>query len=75
MNLAGKIFTVSVFIMSLVFMAFSIAVYATHRDYRSEILRKPEEVQAGQQKGLIFQITDQDTRLKYLQNKKTQIET
>ena len=75
MNLIGKIFTVLVFVMTLMFMAFAIAVYATHRNYRAEILRAPNEVQAGQQKGLKSQIEELNTRLKDLQLQKQQIET
>jgi chromosome segregation ATPase len=81
MNLVGKIFTVLVFAMSLVFMAFSIAVYATHRNYKAEILRTPEETIAGQQKGLRYQIQDlwstdpaKPGRLQSLQVQKAQIE-
>ncbi|UUO06041.1 hypothetical protein M4951_22105 [Blastopirellula sp. J2-11] len=36
MNLIGKIFTVLIFVMSLVFMAFSVAVYATHKNWKDE---------------------------------------
>jgi LysM repeat protein len=39
MNLVGKIFVMLIFAMSLVFMAFSISVYATHTNYRNEILK------------------------------------
>lgn len=34
MNLTGKILTMLIFIMSVVFMAFSIAVFATHRNWK-----------------------------------------
>ncbi|NQT39867.1 MAG: hypothetical protein HQ581_20405, partial [Planctomycetes bacterium] len=34
MNLVGKIFTVFIFLMSLVFMSFAVAVYATHQNWR-----------------------------------------
>lgn len=37
MNLVGKIFVVLILIMSLVFMAFSVAVYATHRNWRDVV--------------------------------------
>ncbi len=39
MNLVGKIFVVLIFVMSIVFAAFSIMVYATHTNWRQEILR------------------------------------
>lgn len=36
MTLVGKIFTVLIFVMSIVFMAFSIMVFATHTNWRTE---------------------------------------
>jgi len=39
MNLVGKIFVMLIFVMSIFFMAFSISVYATHTNYRNEILK------------------------------------
>ena len=33
MNLVGKIFTVLIFVMSLVLMAFAVMVYATSQNY------------------------------------------
>jgi hypothetical protein len=42
MNLVGKIFTVCIFVMSLVFASFSIMVYATHTNWKDEIERKTQ---------------------------------
>lgn len=39
MNLVGKIFVFLVFCMSLVFMAFSVMVYATHKNWKDEVMR------------------------------------
>jgi hypothetical protein len=36
MTLVGKIFTVLIFVMSIVFMAFSIMVFATHTNWRTQ---------------------------------------
>lgn len=47
MNLVGKIFVVLIFVMSLVFMAFSIAVYATHRNWRDAVLGNPAQNKTG----------------------------
>ena len=44
MNLVGKIFVVLIFVMSLVFMAFAMAVYATHRNWREEVTRPRERL-------------------------------
>jgi hypothetical protein len=38
MNLVGTIFVVLIFVMSLVFMSFAVAVYATHRNWREVVL-------------------------------------
>ena len=38
MNLVGKIFVVLIFVMSLVFMSFAMAVYATHKNWRQEVV-------------------------------------
>lgn len=37
MNLVGKIFIVLIFVMSLVWMGFSVAVYATHQNWRNVV--------------------------------------
>ena len=46
MNLVGKIFVLLIFIMSLVFMAFSVAVYATHRNWRELVTNKDTGLKA-----------------------------
>jgi septal ring factor EnvC (AmiA/AmiB activator) len=39
MNIIGKIFVFAVFIMSLVFMSFGVAIYSTHTNWREEITK------------------------------------
>ena len=39
MNIIGKIFVFAVFIMSLVFMSFGVALYSTHTNWREEIVK------------------------------------
>ena len=39
MTLVGKIFTMLIMIMSLVFMSFAVVVYATHKNWRDEVKR------------------------------------
>ena len=41
MNLVGKILTVLIFVMSLVFMSFSVAVYATHKNWKDVVTAEP----------------------------------
>ena len=36
MNLVGKIFTVLIFIMALVFMGFAVSIYAVHKNWKEE---------------------------------------
>ena len=47
MNLVGKIFVVVILVMSVVFMAFAMAVYATHRNWR-EVVMRPRSKSARQ---------------------------
>jgi hypothetical protein len=47
MNIIGKIFVFAVFVMSLVFMSFAVAVYSTHTNWQAEIQRTADQVQAG----------------------------
>jgi chromosome segregation ATPase len=58
MNLAGKILVVALFIMSLMFATFSIMVYASHRNWREEIMRAAP-------------VGNQDVGLKEQYNRKT----
>ncbi|MEX1042330.1 MAG: hypothetical protein WDZ51_16985 [Pirellulaceae bacterium] len=41
MNLIGKVITVLIFIMSLVFMAMAVSVYATHKNWR-DVVKGPD---------------------------------
>lgn len=48
MTLLGKILTVLIFAMSFLFMAFAITVYATHTNWRTEVMKLQKNVQAKQ---------------------------
>ena len=54
MTLIGKIFTVLIFVMSVLFMAFSIMVFATHRNWK-EFADNPTP-KAGKPLGLVQQL-------------------
>ena len=41
MNLVGKIFTVLIFLMSLVFAGFAVAVHATHKNWMADARPRP----------------------------------
>ena len=44
MNLVGKIFVVLIFVMSLVFMAFAVAVYGTHQNWMEKAAAEAQRV-------------------------------
>ncbi len=71
MNLIGKILVVLNFVASVVFMSFAVMVYATHRNWREEVLR-PEAV-AGKPKGLKHQLADRDKQIQVLQQEKQRL--
>ncbi len=48
MNLLGKIFVVLIFVMSLVFMSFAVAVYGTHKNWKEEATKQKALVQSAQ---------------------------
>jgi hypothetical protein len=64
MNIVGKIFIVLIFVMSLVFMSFAVAVYATHQNWR-EVVERTEPGKNGEPKGLKHQLREaRDINLK-----------
>ena len=60
MNLIGKIFTVLILVMALVFMSIAMAVYATHRNWRDVVMN--DQASADKPMGLTFQLDDQKTK-------------
>ena len=58
MNIIGKIFVFAVFVMSLVFMSFAIALFSTHTNWRDEITRTADQVQAGKPLGYKLQLEE-----------------
>lgn len=56
MNLVGKIFTVLILVMSVLFMAFAMAVYATHKNWRDAVLN--EQATPDKPLGLAKQLKD-----------------
>ncbi len=42
MSLVGKILTVALFVLSLVFMAFAVSVYATHKNWREVVIKEKD---------------------------------
>jgi septal ring factor EnvC (AmiA/AmiB activator) len=58
MNIIGKIYVFAVFVMSLVFMSFAIALFSTHTNWREEITRPADQVQAGKPLGYKLQLDE-----------------
>jgi len=66
MNLIGKVITVLIFIMSLVFMAMAVSVYATHKNWR-DVVKGPDG-QSGLE-AQIRQLRTEEDQLKDRVNK------
>lgn len=56
MTLIGKIFTVLIFVMSILFMGLVMAVYATHKNWRDVVMNPDDQVTAEKPLGLVFQL-------------------
>lgn len=50
MNILGKIFVFAVFIMSLVFMSFAVAIFASHANWKAEADRLEKELAADKER-------------------------
>jgi hypothetical protein len=72
MNLVGKIFVFLIFCMSLVFMAFSVMVYATHINWKDEVLRT--DVKAGQQLGWKKRLENEQLEKEKVETQKADLE-
>ena len=58
MNILGKIFVFAVFVMSLVFMSFAVALFSTHTNWREEITRTADQIQPGKPLGWKLQLEE-----------------
>ena len=74
MNLLGKIFVVLIFVMSLVFMSFAVAVYGTHQNWKKMVDRPQSEVGAGAPLGLKFQLDNAKQLLEKAEADKAKVE-
>jgi len=74
MNLVGKIFTVLICVMSLVFMAFAVAVYATHRNWKEVVVLPEEQVRPGHPLGLEHVKKKLEARNQELRDQKAELE-
>jgi len=67
MTLLGKIFIVLILIVSIMFMAFSVAVYTTHKNWRDMVMRPPTEATADKPLGLKYQLENVQKELEQAQ--------
>jgi hypothetical protein len=74
MNLLGKILIVLILIMSIVFATFSVMVYATHHNWREEIVRTSAEVRGNQLPGYKEQLNKARTENANLTNERNAME-
>ena len=58
MNLAGKILIVTILVLSVLFMASSVAVFYTHKNWNAIISRPVNDAKPGEPAGLKFQLED-----------------
>jgi hypothetical protein len=56
MNLVGKVFTVLIFVLSLVFMSFAVMVYATHKNWREAVENPQATATAARPLGLKYRL-------------------
>ena len=61
MTLVGKIFVVAIMIMSCVFMAFAMMVYANHQNWRETVERPKSQATGGKKPGLQIQLKDAES--------------
>jgi hypothetical protein len=62
MNLIGKIFTVLIIVMSLVFMGLTMAVYSTHTNWRAVVMNPADQVTADKPLGLVYVLEEQKAK-------------
>lgn len=74
MNLLGKIFVVLILVMSLLFLGFSVAVYATHKNWKSVVLNPRDKVKPGEPVGLKYELEDAKAKAKELQDQLTKLQ-
>ncbi len=74
MNLVGKILTVLILVMSLAFMGFAVAVYATHKNWKEVVLLTEDQVRPGKNLGLTYEVQGLKDRNQRLKDQKIQLE-
>ena len=65
MNLLGKILVILIFVMSVLFMAFSVMVYMTHNDWKTLAATAENDLREAQSANTQLQSEIQTTRTTY----------
>ncbi len=73
MNWLGKIFVVSIMVMSIVFGFFAVLVYATHKNWKEAVTLTPAEATGGKQVGLRYQLDQERTKRQQLEAEVTRL--
>ena len=74
MNLIGKIFTVLILVMSLFFCAFAVAVYATHKNWKTVVDNPEDKATLETPLGLMQELEKAKTRNQQLKDEKLKLE-
>ena len=69
MNLIGKILTVIICVLSIIFMTMVLGVYATHKNWRDEVMTHAEQAAANKPLGLKYQLADEKKLVQELKDK------
>jgi hypothetical protein len=68
MNWLGKVFVVSIMVMSLFFAGLAVVAYATHKNWKEAVMLSPSEATGGKQVGLKYQLDTERARRKGLED-------
>lgn len=75
MNFVGKILVVLILVMSLVFMGFAVAVYATHKNWQEIVMRTEADANAtGAELGLKYQLEQAEEEYRQLEDQFAQLQ-
>lgn len=74
MNLVGKIFTVFIFVMSLVFATSAVLVYATHKNWKTVVDNPEDKATRDKPAGLKYQVAQNERDIEKLEDEKLTLE-
>ena len=74
MNLVGKIFIILISVMALFFMALTMALSTSQRNWRDEVLRPQEQVTPNKELGLKYRLEAKNRESTELKDEKDKLE-